>query len=81
MSATDDDPDPWVCEVCGAELERIDCWQCHGEGGFHDCGEDVCCCLDGDEITEDCGECDGDGFEVFCPNAAAHPQPNPRSDP
>ncbi len=38
-----------------------DCWACHGEGGFHDCGEDCCCCLDKDEITETCQECGGTG--------------------
>ncbi len=35
------------------------CWRCHGEGGFHDCGEDTCCCLDQDEITDICPECHG----------------------
>lgn len=47
----DEDPDD-----IGAE-----CWACHGEGGFHDCGEDCCCCLDKDEITETCEECGGSG--------------------
>lgn len=37
------------------------CWYCHGEGGFHDCGEDCCCCLDKDEITRVCPECGGEG--------------------
>lgn len=39
-----------------------DCWYCHGEGGFHDCGEDCCCCLDKEEITEVCPECHGRGL-------------------
>lgn len=38
------------------------CWHCLGEGGFHDCGEDTCCCLDKDEITEICPECRGRGW-------------------
>lgn len=38
------------------------CWYCHGEGGFHDCGEDSCCCLDKEEITETCPECGGSGI-------------------
>lgn len=36
------------------------CWQCHGEGGWHDCGEDCCCCLV-PEINEVCNECKGKG--------------------
>lgn len=39
-----------------------DCWYCFGEGGFHDCGEDCCCCADPEEITEDCPECGGSGI-------------------
>ena len=38
------------------------CWMCHGEGGFHDCGEDCCCCLDKEEITDVCEECGGTGY-------------------
>jgi len=37
------------------------CWNCHGEGGWHECGEDTCCCIDPEEITEYCPECDGTG--------------------
>lgn len=34
------------CPKCGAELERVICELCDGEGlDAHDCGED-CCCLD-----------------------------------
>lgn len=39
----------------------VPCWQCHGEGGFHDCGEDCCPCLDKEELTELCDECEGLG--------------------
>lgn len=39
---------------------RIDCWDCGGEGGFHDCGEDSCCCLD-PELNEECATCEGNG--------------------
>lgn len=48
------------CRKCGAYLELISCWQCMGEGGFHDCGEDCCCCLD-PELNETCDVCEGDG--------------------
>lgn len=41
-----------------------DCWYCHGNGGFHDCGEDCCPCLYHDGEPEDvdwfvCPECHG----------------------
>lgn len=41
------------------------CWKCMGVGGWHDCGEDTCCCLapedeDG-EFWNECDECDGLG--------------------
>lgn len=38
------------------------CFACGGEGGFHDCGEDACCCLDKDEISIKCEECQGSGY-------------------
>jgi hypothetical protein len=38
------------------------CWKCQGAGGWHDCGEDCCVCADPEELTEDCDECDGNGF-------------------
>jgi hypothetical protein len=44
------------------------CWQCMGAGGWHDCGEDCCMCLDPDELTEICEECDGTG-ELATPEA------------
>lgn len=61
---TPDDLD--YCPVCGSPMEHVECWQCHGDGGFHDCGEDCCPCLDKDEITVDCEECDGRGRYLEC---------------
>lgn len=37
------------------------CWSCDGEGGEHNCGEDTCCCLDPNKITDICNICHGDG--------------------
>ena len=38
------------------------CWQCHGEGGFHNCGEDCCVCLHPEaDLNETCEECGGKG--------------------
>lgn len=44
------------------------CWHCHGEGGWHDCGEDCCPCLyhDGEPEDQDwfiCPECNGRGLQ------------------
>jgi len=36
------------------------CWYCGGQGGFHDCGEDCCCCAR-PELDEVCPECAGEG--------------------
>ena len=55
------------CKVHGCNLHGRDCDRCEGEGGFHDCGEDCCCCLDKDELTERCDECDGTGRVEWCP--------------
>lgn len=38
------------------------CFACGGEGEYHDCGEDTCCCADPE--TQDmypCEECGGTG--------------------
>jgi hypothetical protein len=40
------------------------CPECDGEGGYHDCGEDTCCCADtgeDDDGWEVCDGCDGSG--------------------
>jgi len=63
-----------ICPVCGEVVAIEICWYCHGDGGFHDCGEDCCCCLDPeDDLNEWCPECEGHGEYSVCPNAANHP--------
>lgn len=41
------------------------CPTCGGEGGFHDCGDDSCCCADPGGPTDfdwwDCSDCGGTG--------------------
>lgn len=38
----------------------IACWSCGGEGDYHDCGEDSCCCMwPEDNVT--CDQCEGKG--------------------
>lgn len=53
----------WADEYYG---EPNCCHACHGEGGYHDCGEDACCCLDPEDPNSDdwvwCDECGGAGY-------------------
>lgn len=42
--------------------DDVVCPECWGEGGWHDCIEDTCCCLDKDEITHICWMCGGSGY-------------------
>jgi hypothetical protein len=61
------------CSLCGAALSLEACYLCLGAGGWHNCGEDTCCCLDGEEITDVCAVCDGEGEYLVCsalPHAA-----------
>lgn len=44
----------------------VQCVECQGEGGWHDCGEDCCCCSDPEEHTHQCPECRGAGI-IACP--------------
>lgn len=38
------------------------CYACGGEGEYHDCGEDTCCCADPEtQDMYDCEECNGTG--------------------
>jgi hypothetical protein len=66
---TPDDYDDLRCEVCGASADYETCWQCYGEGGFHDCGEDCCPCAE-PELNEECNICAGRGRYLVC---IAHP--------
>ena len=47
--------------ICFEDTVEDGCWRCHGEGGWHDCGEDSCCCgVNAELVNEDwvwCPEC------------------------
>jgi hypothetical protein len=61
----DDEHGPY-CPVCGAAMDWEDCDRCGGDGyDGHDCGEDVCCCLE-PEDNEPCEQCDGKGGWWSC---------------
>lgn len=46
--------------------EWENCWDCGGDGHFHDCGDDTCCCLhpEIDELVT-CSTCEGSGGWVL----------------
>lgn len=55
----------------------LECLDCGGSGGYHDCGEDCCACLE-PEDDRPCSTCDGKGgwncpaCEIFvCPGCYA----------
>lgn len=58
MADAETKPDQCECDGSG----WVDCWACWGEGDYHDCGEDSCCCAE-PEIDEmwPCEECQGEG--------------------
>lgn len=58
--------EPQSCPVCGSDMEWEECCDCGGLGGYHDCGEDTCCCLDKEEPTHDCTQCNGAGGYLEC---------------
>ena len=57
---------PPTCVKCGQRKNRTSCHVCDGAGVFgHDCGEEVCCCLD-PEDNDPCEECRGRGWYWSC---------------
>lgn len=63
--------DVWLCSKCRTPHEWFECESCGGEGmDGHDCGEDVCCCLD-PEPNVPCHDCGGSGKVHACPRCAA----------
>lgn len=58
------EPDHAYPDDGGDEGDWETCWYCHGEGGWHDCGEDCCPCPY-PRINVVCPECRGRGsYEV-----------------
>lgn len=42
--------------------EEDSCWYCLGDGYYHDCGDDTCCCLEPDFCCQiPCPECNPEG--------------------
>jgi len=58
--------DALTCSVCGSDMTMEPCHACLGAGGSHECGDDVCPCLDPHEITDWCEECNGEGEYPQC---------------
>lgn len=70
FSASQPSPnDPPTCsEECGGN-GWIQCWDCGGAGGYHDCGDDCCPCLS-PEPNVVCTTCSGAGIWQ-CPACGA----------
>jgi hypothetical protein len=52
------------CPNCGHEAYRRDCF-CEDGLSYHDCGEDVCCCV-APEPNVRCADCYGHGQHIWC---------------
>ena len=69
----------YQCARCGSSIVFEDCPNCSGEGySSHDCGEDCCCCLDGDEDNVRCDCCSGKGYFPICLSSEEWCQAHPR---
>ena len=55
------------CSVHLSPLYGRDCDTCGGEGAYHDCGEDSCCCADPEDPNYPCSDCRGTGRVIWCP--------------
>lgn len=53
-----------LCPNCGHQAYEREC-NCDDGIDGHECGEDVCCCLEPEENVE-CDECEGYGNHCWC---------------
>jgi hypothetical protein len=53
-----------ACERCSTEKVWSDCYDCEN-GYYHECYDDVCCCLD-PLADERCDTCHGIGGWMIC---------------
>lgn len=54
---------PYDADDMDDGIDRECCWACDGEGYYHDCGEDTCCCAHPEEDDLfPCRECGGTGY-------------------
>lgn len=56
-----------VCKKCGLDVVWHECEHCEDANSSHDCGEDVCCCLD-PQPNVLCDVCNGEGGWWVCDN-------------
>jgi len=62
---------PWgeeaYCKVCNSDVLWHECENCEDGYSDHDCGEDICCCLD-PVPNMVCDICNGKGGWYVCPS-------------
>lgn len=63
--------EPETCNVCGSDLEWVDCWECGGEGE-HDLHEEDPINFSPGEEYETCRLCRGNTGWLECPNVDNH---------
>ncbi len=56
-----------TCQVCGFELEWVECWDCGGEGWIDEYEDDAINYSEGEEYRR-CSNCSGEGGWLECPN-------------
>lgn len=66
-----DEYNPHTCKICDCELEWFECGSCD-DGFYEGYDEDPLWYDPGDLVR--CGECNGQGGWLECPNAVNHPQ-------
>ena len=69
----------WDCQCarCGSSVCYWDCDSCGGDGyGYHDCGDDTCCCLHPEDNIV-CGICDGHGGWYLCVSDSSYCETHP----
>ena len=54
------------CKRCGSDVKWVECEHCEDGFSGHECGEDVCCCLD-PRPNVPCDVCLGEGGWFYCP--------------
>lgn len=66
---SEDDP---TCGECKGPMHWEECWTGCNDGGYHDCGDDSCCCLEPEDDMV-CDECHGNGGYWVCSTPDNHP--------
>lgn len=73
MVDDEEEKQPKTCDVCGSELQWVDCWMCGGDGEYDETETDP---LEGDQFAV-CPECYGKGGYLECTELPHHTDDEP----